>query len=82
MRLVFTISVECVGDHQGVVTTGGHWLDAWRGIALRLMLRELTFANKWRIPEWIPPDLDSASDLVKLLSPRIEFYARPRSAFN
>jgi hypothetical protein len=34
------------------------------------------------LPEWIPPDLDRASDLVKLLSPRIEFYARPRSAFN
>lgn len=40
-----------------MVTANGHWLDAWRELAQWLMLRGLTFANKWWIPAWIPADL-------------------------
>lgn len=51
MGLVFTISVECVGDRWEwsllMVTADGHWLDAWLYAALRSMLRVLTFANRW-----------------------------------
>jgi hypothetical protein len=58
MGLVFTISVECAGDRWEwsllMVTANGHWLDAWRELALWLMPRRLTFAIKWRIPKWIP----------------------------
>ena len=58
MGLVFTISVECVGDRWEwsllMVTANGHWLDTWLDAALRSMLRVLTFANRWWIPAWIP----------------------------
>ena len=58
MGLVFSISVEWVGDRWEwsllMVTANGHWLDAWLGAGLRSMLRVLTFANRWWIPAWIP----------------------------
>ncbi|WP_207807992.1 MULTISPECIES: hypothetical protein [unclassified Pseudomonas] len=59
MGLVFTISFECGGRGEWsllVVTAAGHWLDAWLDGALRVMLRVLTFTNRWWISKRIPAD--------------------------